>query len=83
MRILLHGSLMLDRASANREIERAFGLPDHSITSPESLRDVLAAHPPARIVWQGYGAAVAALGVYVDRIEAVLSGLDQLDLDID
>ncbi|MDF3606777.1 hypothetical protein PE067_11960 [Paracoccus sp. DMF-8] len=83
MQVLLHGSLMADRASTNREIERAFGLPDRSITSPESLLNALATHPPARVIWQGHGAAVAALGLYADRIEAALGRLEQFDLDID
>lgn len=83
MQVLLHGSLMVDRASMNREIERAFGLPERSITSPESLPAALATHPPARVIWQGHGAAVAALGQYADRVEAALVGLDELDLDID
>lgn len=83
MQILLHGGAMSDRTSANREIERAFGLPDRSVTSPESLLSMLSAHPPARVIWQGHGASVAALGLYADRIEAALGRLDQFDLDID
>lgn len=82
-RFVLHGSLMTDRAAANREVERAFGLQPRSVTGPEALQIALARHPGGQIVWQGHGAAVAGLGIYADRLEAALTALDQFTLETD
>lgn len=81
--IVLHGSAMTDHTAAHRELARAFGFPDWYGANLDALADLLRDHPKATVIWQGYGMAVAQIGDYADRIEAVIGAFDHLDLQTD
>ncbi|MFD1880658.1 hypothetical protein [Paracoccus pacificus] len=82
--IVLHGSRMVNRQAAHEELVNAFGLTDGAHLTLLTLAEALRALPSGtRVIWQGYGAAVDMLGDYADRIEAVLTKADNLDLETD